>query len=76
VIDGPAEHNETVTPRTLTGDVAAALERRGGGPAKVIELREELRVRKERVREALQELAEQGLARRISSREGWELVPA
>lgn len=72
VLDRPLEPQEL--PQVLATEVEAALERRGGGPAKVIELREELRVRKERVRKALQELADQGRARQVSKREGWELV--
>jgi len=73
ILDRPTEPQEL--PRVLTNEVEAALEQRGGGPAKVIELREELRVRKERVRQALQELADQGRVRRVSKREGWELLP-
>jgi hypothetical protein len=73
VLDGPVQRSEA--PRTLTAEVEAALVRRGGGPAKVIELREELRVRKERVGQALEELREQGRVRRLGAREGWKLLP-
>lgn len=75
IAGGPVDVSQQA-PRTLAADVEAALQRRGGGPVKVIELREELRVRKQRVREALQELADLGRAKQISPREGWELTSA
>jgi hypothetical protein len=73
-LDAPA-HPEA-TPKTLTAQVIEALASCDQRRATVVQLRRMIGARKERVMVALRELAEQGRVRRVSHKDGWELVPA